>query len=274
MTTRRLRAGILVAGVAVVAATALTWQVPPAVPAPVAVPVPAAPVGTPGPQWLVTGPPSAAPSAPPSPSPSSSAPAPPLRIMPLGDSITFGSGSPSRSSYRAELYRRLVGAGLSVDFVGSVRSGTGADPDNEGHPGWRIGQIAEKVDGWLATYRPDVVLLHIGTNDMRTAERAAGATGRLSALIDRIHRARPEARIFVARLIGAGHPAVQARIDAYNAALPGIVAGKGSRVRLVDLSAVGGAGLADNLHPNDAGYARMAALWFRAVHPVLARPAR
>jgi lysophospholipase L1-like esterase len=252
---------MLSAGAVVLLAAAFA-QVAPAGPSAAGTPLPSA---TPGATWLVTGPPSAAPTEAPT-----TAAAPPVRIMPLGDSITFGSGSSTKSSYRADLYRRLTAAGLDVDFVGSVRSGAGADTDNEGHPGWRIGQIAERVDGWLAEYRPDVVLLHIGTNDMRTDAKAFGAAGRLSALIDQIAVARPAARIFVARIIGAWDPATQARIDAYNAAIPGIVASKGSRVRLVDLSTVGGADLADKLHPNDTGYARMSYLWNRALRRVLA----
>ena len=31
----------------------------------------------------------------------------PLRVMPLGDSVTLGTGSPTRSSYRAALALRL-----------------------------------------------------------------------------------------------------------------------------------------------------------------------
>lgn len=283
MTSRRqrvLRAALLTAGAAAVLAV-LATQIEPGVPFASTTPEPVRSdtPAVPGVRWLVTGPP-AAPSAittppvivrPTGAATTSPAARPPLRVMPLGDSITYGSGSSTKSSYRADLYRRLSAAGLSVDFVGSVRSGTGADIDNEGHPGWRIAEIAARADGWLAAARPDVVLLHIGTNDMRTDERAVGAEGRLSALIDRILAARPGVRLFVARLIGARDPAVQARVDAYNAAIPGIVAGKGPQVRLVDMRSVDGAGLADKLHPNDDGYARMADLWFRAVTPVLAR---
>jgi lysophospholipase L1-like esterase len=196
----------------------------------------------------------------------------PLRIMPLGDSITFGSGSPTKSSYRVDLYRRLGQAGVAVDFVGSVRSGaagSGADLDHEGHPGLRIGQVAERLDGWLATYQPDVVLLHLGTNDTHTDARAVGAPARLSALIDQITAARPDAHVFVSRIVGAqdapDHGAQQRRITAFNAAVPGIVAGRGPRVHLVDHSLIDEADLADKLHPNDHGYAKMSALWYRAL---------
>ena len=198
----------------------------------------------------------------------------PLRIMPLGDSITYGLGSAALGSYRADLYRRLVAAGVDADFVGSQQSGpAGVDRDNEGHPGWRIAQIAEQIDGWLATYQPDVVLLHIGTNDMRSDEKAVGAPQRLAALIARIQSDRPDAQVFVARIVGAKdqhyHGVYQRRIDAYNRAVPGVVAAAGPGVHLVDQSTVDSTDDFDTLHPNEFGYARMAARWYRALEPVL-----
>ena len=53
--------------------------------------------------------------------------APPIRIMPLGDSITYGTSSTGTVGYRRPLYQFLVGAGYSVDFVGSQTNGSPAD---------------------------------------------------------------------------------------------------------------------------------------------------
>jgi lysophospholipase L1-like esterase len=193
-----------------------------------------------------------------------------IRVMPLGDSITDGVGSLRHNGYRAVLRARLAGAGIRIDYVGSRRAGPrGADNDNEGHPGWTITRLGPRVDRWLIRYRPQVVLLHIGTNDVTSPVRAVGAPGRLSALIDRIRRRLPRARIFVAQLIGSRNDAVQQRVDRFNAAVPGVVAAKDHRVHLVDQRAVTTGYLRDALHPNDAGYARMAATWYQALRPVL-----
>jgi len=92
----------------------------------------------------------------------------PVKIMPIGDSITSGEGIPSYGGYRNFLGALLEDDGVSFDFVGSQKSGEGlADPDNEGHPGWRISNLREAIasDGWLETYQPDVILLHIGSNE-------------------------------------------------------------------------------------------------------------
>ncbi|BFU44860.1 hypothetical protein KRMM14A1004_30970 [Krasilnikovia sp. MM14-A1004] len=188
--------------------------------------------------------------------------------MPLGDSITFGAGSLTMDSYREDLRQRLTAAGLSVDFVGSQVSGHGADRDNEGHPGWIIQQIAAHADQWLATAQPDVVLLQIGTNDMWRKVDVAGAPARLSALIDQIRAARPGAQIFVAKITSAKAAGTRARINAFNAAIPRLVAAKGPRVHLVDQSSIGGIDLRDNVHPHDFGYAKMAFNWYQALRKV------
>jgi lysophospholipase L1-like esterase len=195
---------------------------------------------------------------------------PPLRVMPLGDSITMGIGSATTSSYRVGLQNRLRRAGLSVDFVGSQRDGSPAtaDLDHEGHSGWTIARIAAQANGWLAAYRPDAVLLQIGTNDMRTAAASVGAADRLSALIDQIGVAAPAAEIFVAEITGtrsSNAAAQQRRTDAFNTRVPGIVAGRGAHVHLVDQSSVRNIDIRDGLHPNDFGYAKMSWNWYQAL---------
>lgn len=54
-----------------------------------------------------------------------------LVLMPLGDSITYGFGSSDGNGYRGALYDDLVGAGATVDMVGSLQSGSMSDPDSE-----------------------------------------------------------------------------------------------------------------------------------------------
>jgi len=72
----------------------------------------------------------------------SNSPAPPIRLLPLGDSITYGFDA--AGGYRAPLCQLLTNAGDNIDFVGT-QNGNGVaglpDGDHEGHPGWRIDQI-------------------------------------------------------------------------------------------------------------------------------------
>lgn len=197
--------------------------------------------------------------------------APALRIMPLGDSITYGVGSSTSSSYRAALWDRLVGN--SVDFVGTQRSGQLPDTDHQGHSGWTISQIAGIASGVLSTYRPNVVTLHIGTNDMNRNVDVAAAPARLGALIDQILVAAPDATVLVATLVPANNATVQARVAEYNRQIPSVVAQRanaGKRVRVVSMAAVTPADLADTLHPNDAGYRKMSDAFYAGIQAALA----
>ncbi|MFC9930718.1 ricin-type beta-trefoil lectin domain protein [Streptomyces sp. NPDC127190] len=185
----------------------------------------------------------------------------PLRLMPLGDSITWGVGSPSGNGYRSFLWNRLAGEGHALDFVGSGRNGTMSDPDNEGHSGWHIDEIAGIADSVLARYRPNVITLEIGTNDLNGGSAAQPAADRLHALIDRITADAPDATVLVGTVIVSTSSTEEATRPAFNAALPGIVQAEqaaGKHVRLVDMSALTTADLSDPLHPNDNGYGKMA----------------
>ena len=197
-----------------------------------------------------------------------------VRVMPLGASITFGTRSRDGNGYRQMLRRRLVAAGLEVDFVGSRRSGTMADGQNEGHPGFRIDQVADGADRWLAAARPDVVLLNVGTNDTVQNHDLPGAPARLHELIDQIVADRPVAEVLVSTLVPSPESVRNQRVAAFNAELPGIVAAErqaGRRVYLVDLNgALTAADIGrDKVHPTEAGYAKIAACWYSVLGPLL-----
>ena len=192
-----------------------------------------------------------------------------VKVMPLGDSITHGYVVPG--GYRIGLWQRFTANGYKVDFVGSQSNGPASlgDHDHEGHPGWRIDQIDANIVGWLGTYQPHTVLLHIGTNDISQNYDLPNAPNRLSALIDHITATAPTAELFVAQIIPLTSTTLNAKVRTFNAAIPGIVASKvkaGKRVHLVDMyDAVPTSDLADGVHPNATGYDKMAAVWYKAL---------
>ncbi|WP_262286397.1 RICIN domain-containing protein [Micromonospora sp. MA102] len=195
-----------------------------------------------------------------------------VRVMPLGDSITEGTQVPG--GYRIGLWQRLANGRYTTDFVGSQYNGPGnlGDHDHEGHPGWRIDQIDASIVGWVNTYQPRTVLLHIGTNDILQNYQVSTAPSRLSALIDHITNAAPAAEVFVAQLIPLANSGQESAVRSFNAAIPGIVQSKvnaGRHVHLVDMhSAVTTADLIDGIHPTATGYDKMAAAWYGALQAV------
>jgi lysophospholipase L1-like esterase len=189
-----------------------------------------------------------------------------VRVMPLGDSITDGFNVPG--GYRIDLWSKIAQGGYTVDFVGSLANGPSnlGDQDHEGHSGWTISQIDENIVGWLGTYTPNTILLHIGTNDVYGSD-PAGAPDRLATLVDNITNQSPDAELLVATIIPLGW--YDANLEALNAAIPGIVesaANQGKRVHLVDMyPALTTADLADGVHPNAGGYSKMATVWYDAL---------
>ena len=195
-----------------------------------------------------------------------------LKVMPLGDSITFGTRDPRYGGYRNQLGTLLTTDGYSIDFVGSRQSGSGVipDPDNEGHPGWTIPQIKNGIDSnrWLETYQPDIILLHIGTNDLRQGD-ASSAPGNLSTLLDDILMRLPQTHVIVAQIIPFRRGPDRVH-ESYNSAIAGIVESKGPRVSMVDMQNIlSPSDYADGLHPNAGGYDKMARAWESAIRAVL-----
>ena len=150
---------------------------------------------------------------------------PTIRILPVGDSITYGSSV--AGGYRLPLYRMLTNAGFNVDFTGT-QTGNGdpalPDSDHEGHGGWTISQIdGIMLSVFTATVDPDVILLMIGTNDYGGGN-GSGATNRLEALIAKMALARPYAKIIVASLTQRGEPYETQIQTTFNPFVPDIVA--------------------------------------------------
>jgi acyl-CoA thioesterase-1 len=202
-------------------------------------------------------------------------PKPPLRIMPLGASSTVGAGSPGTAGYRGPLQELLARDGIAVDLVGSQRQAPPSVPDgdHEGYGGATLADLTPLVDGWVRRERPEVVLLHAGTNDLLRGATAQTAARRLDVLLDTICEA-SNAHVVVAG-VWAPLPAqarARARFDTLAAAVVLGHRALGHPVRYVDTSALlGPADLADGLHANRAGYHKIARMWERQIRAHLGR---
>lgn len=218
-----------------------------------------------------------------------------IRLLPLGDSITYGYTSDytpiDPGGYRTRLYQRLVSQmpGYRWDFVGTaddkdpltpyfIQQGV-PDIDHEGHPGWRIDQITSNIKQYLRATGPAAVMLHLGTNDMIDNYDRWNAPERLNYLIDQIRRY--GSGVFVAKIIGSTNYTKNLRIQYFNDELEQIVKARrdyGTDVVLVDAySAVSMSNMADAYHPNPTGYDQLADAWFdaiwKAVYPTKQPPA-
>jgi lysophospholipase L1-like esterase len=194
-----------------------------------------------------------------------------LRILPLGASIMYGLKSSDGNGFRAALRKRLIDNGNpTVDYIGSNHCGTMADNECEGWPSYTISQVAQKA-GLSIPSKPNLVLLHVGTNDAVQNLDIQHAGDRLGSLIDRLFDAVPGVTIVAFTLLPNANPKTQANVKIYNGAIPEVVrkrqaAGKqivyvdfsSSTFSLSDLSS-------DGTHPTDAGYVKMAEVWYQGI---------
>lgn len=215
----------------------------------------------------------------------------PIRIMPLGDSITRGQVGTSvpeevEEGYRLGLWNRLTDFGLSIDFVGSQSSGSTnlPDLDHEGNPGFTTRQITNGrgeqpgVDELIPTFNPEVILLMAGTNNSNnTPDRMIED---LDALIDSILNENG----FAGELLVSTIPPIRSdgrfperipNVEAYNAQIATVVdtyVQQGNSVTFVDMLNIPN-GLTENditpppedrngIHPTIAGYDKIAQFWF------------
>jgi len=205
------------------------------------------------------------------PNPPNPAPTLTLRIMPPGDQVTAGNGSSTGNGYRYFLRAGLAGRssvsgsgpGDSVLFVGSNHSGTMDNNDNEGHPGLHIDELSTIVGEKAGLYRPNVVTLQAGSNDILQGYQLSTAPDRLGALIDQFYNSDPDATTLVSELAPASDPQTQARIAAFNQSIPEVLRPRqqsGKHLLLVNSEDIDLSNLADPLIPNDTGYAKLAGI--------------
>ena len=221
-----------------------------------------------------------------------------IKIMPLGNSLTKGSGSTHDGGYRLKLWELFETGPLAgmIDFVGQRTHGPLPnagnlffDRDHEGHPGNDITETMTKVgatgnstiEDVLNAETPEAILLHVGTvkaaagnlTPTNFATKVGSALDDLEVLIDKIFLTRPSVKLCVALITGAQDDmSINFQfVQDYNAGIPALVAAEaalGNDISSVDL--FNGAGLSyglgspdfhDLFHLSDAGYEKIAGAW-------------
>jgi lysophospholipase L1-like esterase len=191
------------------------------------------------------------------------------------------------------LFAAAVAAGQKLTFTGSMSngptmvSGQTFPRRHEGHSGWGIARVTpfSGNSAGIATLIPnpafssasggvpEIILLHIGTNDATNFTAAQMQTD-LRGVLDKIFAGAPNALVVLARIIPIGYDVNNAVVRTYNQALPGIVqdvAATGKHIQLVDMNMGFSASMfaSDNIHPNTSGYKLMAERWHAAIGPLL-----
>lgn len=208
-----------------------------------------------------------------------------IKILPLGDSTTCAS--PYKLSYRYPLWKHFVDAGKNIEFIGSqIKKGNGSrswdtykglhfPARNEGHSGWRADQILEGLpngekglDHWIAGYRPDIALIHLGTNDVYQSQTPESTRDEIKQIIEKLRIRNPKIKILLAKIIPMRTHKAVPRLNQLLAQLAIKLNNKNSPVASVDMYS----GFSihtdmqkDKIHPNAKGEEKMAKRWFDAL---------
>ncbi len=197
-----------------------------------------------------------------------------LKILPIGDSITYGYEV--NGGYRQKLQQNLLAGGYQFQFVGRLgyNSSGMAEPLHEGWLGKSVQYLRDSVvDTVLPDYQPDLILLMIGTNnvayDGQTQVDVDNALIAYDDLLTKIFTLSPNATVIVSPLLPIQGRDLQ---NPFNQALHTKIttlAGQGRRVSWCSqMSAITLAHLADIAHPNAEGYTQMGDAWYAAIRAV------
>ncbi|MBN1999552.1 T9SS type A sorting domain-containing protein [candidate division KSB1 bacterium] len=224
------------------------------------------------------------------------------KIMPVGNSITAGTGSSNGNGFRDDLYESLLGT--NIQFVGP----DGASPYfGFFEPGVRTqdlyssgyGNGLKDIAAAMYTYRPEVILVHIGTNGIDNIPPAPysynngqtflhTSSGILAEFLKYISQWANGSKgtfvqhILVCKIIPRSNQGEQdEKVIEYNAQIdriffdspPQIATDK---ITVVDMYSVMNINTdySDGLHPNDNGYSKISNLYNEILRGILSGDTR
>lgn len=216
---------------------------------------------------------------------------PQVNILCLGDSITQGGRNDrDEFTYRLPLQRLLLEAGVGCDFIGSRTAGLHADaiwpevapglpfdPDHEGYYGHKTADAVSKmIDAWTpAGPAPDIVLIHLGTNDQKNPPYDQTVKAPLAEAIAFLREQDPNVAILLGQLNFNDSPGAF-RIMAEICELKKELNTQESPIVIVhhyrdwhEDPEDPDSDTFDWAHPNPQGQEKMAARWFEAMRPFL-----
>lgn len=201
-----------------------------------------------------------------------------LVVWPIGDSITYGvsaSHHDVRGGYRLPLARGLLDHGVRVHYVGTSAGNaapglTGFGLRHDGHSGWTTADVLDRLPSWSVP-TPDVVVVALGTNDLRHHRSTPeSAVFRLGQIVRSLSERFPLTTVVVTAIVPSGTAggcdATTREYDGLVRQLVGEQVLLGRRVELADVWASYTSGACttrrgllsrDRIHPTAAGYSVM-----------------
>lgn len=191
-------------------------------------------------------------------------------VLFAGDSITVGLGSTSGAGFLAAVYAAVTKDGHVANYQGSQLS---AGYPHEGYLSLTSGGLLAKAPVFLAAFAPlAVVCVLIGVNDVYLGVPTAQTIWNVMATVDAIHAADPATQVILSNLPPVKHDVERRAVDAVNDGLRVLRATRGFVHRADAMHPAIGfttADLYDDVHPNDAGYAKLAQALASVLAPLM-----
>jgi lysophospholipase L1-like esterase len=184
----------------------------------------------------------------------------------LGDSKTYGTGSTDSGGYRSRLSRRLQAGGYA--FYAEGPSALGPDDTRRSHCGTQ-GQTAATMAATMTTlasrWRPRVILVYCGTNDILQDADAATTFSRIQTVVGNASTGRSDWQVLL-MTIGPFVPGslATANDETVRLAVNALIrahAWDAAHVKVVENPTTTADLVADGVHYSDAGYDKIAAAW-------------
>ncbi|KAJ3542499.1 hypothetical protein NM208_g4052 [Fusarium decemcellulare] len=208
----------------------------------------------------------------------------PLRILSLGASIMSGTGGASGNGARKPLRDALRYDGWEVNMVGSRGTGSMQDWDHEATPGHIIDEARVRLKLSIG-YKPNIVIINVGTNDANRDIDANRAGARLNGILDDIWAAdgMSETCVMLSTVLDSQDPTgsvVRLNINAQYRQLVKNRDAEGKCIYLADMDppaphpASGWIKTWDDynqaesvkVHPNDNGFLKMGYIFYKAIN--------
>jgi acetyl esterase len=194
-------------------------------------------------------------------------------ILAMGDSITEGG---TQKCYRPHLARMIREAGVDAEFTGP-KADKADGSRHAGYSGKSAEQVLAEYERFHREHPADIVLIHAGHNHFAEEKPVPGILKAMEEMIRLAREANPRVAVLVAQVIPSGKLPKYGYIGDLNREIPKLAKRlHRSQQPVIAVDQARGFdwksdAVSDQVHPNDAGAAKMAAKWFEALKPLLGK---
>ena len=130
-------------------------------------------------------------------------------------------------------------------------------------------EILEDIAGWVEAEEPDVLLVHLGSNDDFQDQSVSSTLDELARIVGTVREERPDTTFLIAQIIPTTNSSRNRTIRELNAGISSLTSMSTERSKVTIVDQFTGFDprrmTHDGVHPNAEGEIHMADRWFEAL---------